>query len=68
MIQYKSQVLEKNCFKHSGFGDIVTGLILKEFTFDTDIVWIYLVCGQAKLIGRTLKQMVQDGQDKVDRL
>jgi hypothetical protein len=26
-------------------------LILKEFTSDTDIVWIYLVCGQANLIG-----------------
>ena len=41
----------RNWLKHSGFWDTVTGLILKGFTSGTDIVWIYLVCGKAKLIG-----------------
>jgi len=54
--------LVRNWLKHSGFWDTVT----EEFTSDTDIVWIYLVCGQANLIGWTLKLMVQDRQDKVD--
>ena len=43
--------LERNGLKHSGFWDTVTELTLKGFTSDTDIVWIYIVCGQAKLIG-----------------
>ena len=43
--------LTGNWLKYSGFWDTVTGLILKGFTSDTDIVFIYLVCGQAKLIG-----------------
>jgi hypothetical protein len=35
--------LERNWLQHSGFWDTVTGLILKGFTSDTDIVWFYLV-------------------------
>jgi hypothetical protein len=43
--------LEGNWLKHSDFWDTVTGLILNGFTSGTDIVWIYLLCGKAKLIG-----------------
>jgi hypothetical protein len=43
--------LERNWLKHSGFCDTGTGLILKGFTSNTDIVFIYIVYGQAKLIG-----------------
>jgi hypothetical protein len=42
--------LEENWLKHSGFWD-VSGLILKGFTSDTDIVLIYHLCDKVKLIG-----------------
>ena len=48
------------------FGEV--GYCLKEFNDEADIVWIYLVCGQAIQIRQKLKLMVQDRQGKVDRL
>ena len=53
---------------HSGFLVYFNWIDFEGVIFDDTIDWIYLVCGQGKLIGQILKLVVQDRHLKVDRL